>query len=105
MGVVVWACLPETKGRSLEGMDEVFGSAYGGRVEQVVVVRGRGEKGESLDGEGKEVGGRVLRTAGEGGEFRTNVEMVPEGHKKEFEMMVSQTIMEGEGSRIVREDV
>jgi hypothetical protein len=29
MGVLVWWLVPETKGRSLEGMDEVFGSPYG----------------------------------------------------------------------------
>ncbi len=28
MGVVIWFVVPETKGRTLEGMDEVFGSAY-----------------------------------------------------------------------------
>jgi hypothetical protein len=29
MGVGVWWLVPETKGRTLEGMDEVFGSPYG----------------------------------------------------------------------------
>ena len=28
MGVVIWFVVPETKGRTLEGMDQVFGSAY-----------------------------------------------------------------------------
>ena len=29
MGVLVWWLVPETKGRSLESMDELFGSPYG----------------------------------------------------------------------------
>lgn len=33
MGVAVWLFVPETKGRTLEEMDGVFGSAYGGEVE------------------------------------------------------------------------
>lgn len=28
-GVAVWLFVPETKGRTLEGMDAVFGNAYG----------------------------------------------------------------------------
>ena len=32
MGAVVYFVLPETKGRTLEGMDGVFGTAYGDAV-------------------------------------------------------------------------
>ena len=34
MGTAIWWFVPETKGRSLERMDEVFGTAYGGVVER-----------------------------------------------------------------------
>lgn len=33
MGLFVFFLVPETKGRTLEGMDEVFGGAYGDAVE------------------------------------------------------------------------
>lgn len=33
MGLFVFFLVPETKGRTLEGMDEVFGSAYGDAIE------------------------------------------------------------------------
>lgn len=34
MGTLIWWFVPETKGKSLERMDEVFGTAYGGEVER-----------------------------------------------------------------------
>jgi hypothetical protein len=55
MGGLVWWCVPETKGRTLEGMDGVFGSAYG-------VVGELGVVGREGRGPGKRegaVGGRV----------------------------------------------
>jgi len=33
MGIAVYFLVPETKGKSLENMDEVFGTAYGDMVE------------------------------------------------------------------------
>ncbi len=33
MGLGVWFFIPETKGKTLERMDEIFGTAYGGIVE------------------------------------------------------------------------
>ncbi|KAH8600733.1 general substrate transporter [Bisporella sp. PMI_857] len=47
MGVLIWVGLPETKGRSLERMDELFGTAYGigGGDEGVVVGGDDGKKG------------------------------------------------------------
>lgn len=42
MGVFVYLLVPETKGRSLESMDEIFGTAYGNETE---VELGRRETG------------------------------------------------------------
>ncbi|KAF4617961.1 hypothetical protein G7Y89_g15019 [Cudoniella acicularis] len=48
MGLGVWWFVPETKGRTLEGMDAIFGCAYAGQGERGagngggVVVRGNG---------------------------------------------------------------
>ena len=61
MGTGVWFLLPETKGKTLERMDDVFGSAYGDVVEvELGNYRREGrekgilEKGkvEPVDGEG-----------------------------------------------------
>jgi len=49
MGVGVWFFIPETKGRSLERMDEIFGSAYG------VVGEGRGVGSGNVSGNISEV--------------------------------------------------
>jgi len=54
--------VPETKGRSLEKMDEIFGSAYEGEVEVDLrdlrrKLRGRRKEGESGVKEQKVVSG------------------------------------------------
>ncbi|KAG4435614.1 hypothetical protein IFR05_008889 [Cadophora sp. M221] len=49
MGFFVFFLVPETKGRTLEGMDEIFGSAYGELVGGVVEFRGfQRERGVDL---------------------------------------------------------
>jgi len=52
MGFLVYFLVPETKGKTLEGMDEVFGSAYG-EADEVAVELGvfRRERGR-VDGGG-----------------------------------------------------
>lgn len=55
MGMLIFWCVPETKGRSLERMDEIFGTAYGGEVERELrdyrAERGVGVLGKELNGE------------------------------------------------------
>ncbi|KAL5318406.1 hypothetical protein ACEPPN_013466 [Leptodophora sp. 'Broadleaf-Isolate-01'] len=64
MGLFVYFFVPETKGRTLEGMDEVFGSAYGELVGGVVEFRGfQRERGVDL---GRVKGGMVDVEAGRG---------------------------------------
>ncbi|KAH7346806.1 general substrate transporter [Rhexocercosporidium sp. MPI-PUGE-AT-0058] len=83
MGLFVFFFVPETKGRTLEGMDEVFGSAYGELVGGVVefrdfqrergvrlgrvkggVVDVEGFAGRELGSERREVGGdEITRVA------------------------------------------
>lgn len=63
MGLLVLWLVPETKGRSLEGMDEVFGSAYG-VVDAVGLElrsfrRERGLETKEADGELRAVKGEV----------------------------------------------
>jgi hypothetical protein len=46
MGTIVYFLVPETKGRSLESMDEIFGSAYVDLVEVELRDYRRDVKGE-----------------------------------------------------------
>jgi len=71
MGFLVYFLVPETKGKTLEGMDEVFGSAYGEadghEIELGVFRRERGmidEVGECKGKEGTKVVGRERDRAG-----------------------------------------
>jgi hypothetical protein len=76
MGVLVWRLVPETKGRSLERMDEIFGTAYGDLIDVDLSDFRRGlerGKGKGVVGEGGERGveskslgeGLIERTVGE----------------------------------------
>lgn len=70
MGLFVFFLVPETKGRTLEGMDEVFGSAYGELVGGVVEFRRfQRERGVDL--------GRVKgRDAGADGDVESGIKGV-----------------------------
>lgn len=49
MGGLIWGFVPETKGRTLEGMDQVFGSAYANETE-MMIRRDRAQKREEAVG-------------------------------------------------------
>jgi hypothetical protein len=55
MGIGVWWLVPETKGRTLEGMDEVFGSPYGEAGEVGLELRSfRRERGVGIANGGED---------------------------------------------------
>jgi hypothetical protein len=76
MGTIVYFLVPETKGRSLESMDEIFGSAYGDLLEAELRDYRRDVKGERDLERGKQeekVGGKGFEKeteVGDGEEIR-----------------------------------
>lgn len=59
MGLGVWFVVPETKGRTLEAMDLVFGTAYGDAVEVELREYREGVVKERRDGEEEGVVGVI----------------------------------------------
>jgi hypothetical protein len=71
MGVLVFFLVPETKGRTLERMDEIFGTAYGDLHElELSAYRRDLELGE---GKRDRKRGRILEDGVEGGDEIRNV--------------------------------
>ncbi|KAH7397621.1 general substrate transporter [Cadophora sp. MPI-SDFR-AT-0126] len=68
MGLFVFFLVPETKGRTLEGMDEVFGSAYGEAVGDAVDL-GASNRGEADAKQFRKREGPVQRKEGTGDEI------------------------------------
>lgn len=74
MFVLVFFLVPETKGRTLEGMDDVFGSAYSSheeRASEVEIELGRFRREREVIGKARgkdeEIGGVVAADSGDKG--------------------------------------